>query len=72
MTTTRRTYAQQKAALTKALARCKATPGEAARQALSREINKTVEEWNAPGSYWPDDWSRWQRAADQWVTGIVL
>lgn len=23
-----------------------------------------VREWNKPGSMWPDDWSRWQRAVD--------
>ena len=23
-----------------------------------------VREWNEPGSMWPDDWSRWQRAVD--------
>ncbi len=23
-----------------------------------------VRQWNAPGSAWPDDWARWQRALD--------
>jgi hypothetical protein len=29
-----------------------------------------VAEWNRPGSMWPDDWSRWQRALDD-ATGSL-
>jgi hypothetical protein len=29
-----------------------------------------VVEWNRPGSMWPDDWSRWQRALDD-ATGSL-
>jgi hypothetical protein len=44
------------------------------RAALTRAINskspgkvysacvEAVVQWNRPGNYWPDDWSRWQRA----------
>lgn len=31
---------------------------------LVRTIKAAVDEWNAPGSMWPDDWSRWQIALD--------
>ena len=30
-----------------------------------------VVEWNRPGSMWPDDWSRWQRALDD-ATGSLV
>lgn len=34
-----------------------------------------VREWSKPGSMWPDDWSRWQRALDDsmaWGEGVRL
>ena len=31
---------------------------------LVRTIKSAVDEWDTPGSMWPDDWSRWQRALD--------
>lgn len=31
---------------------------------LVRTIKTAVKEWDAPGSMWPDDWSRWQNALD--------
>ena len=48
-----RTYAAQKGALTRAL---KAGP-----DAVREECARVIREWNQWG-YWPDDWSRWQRA----------
>jgi hypothetical protein len=48
-----RSYAQQKAALTRAL-----NSGNADK--VRAEVKRTVEEWDETG--WPDDWSRWQRA----------
>jgi hypothetical protein len=59
-----RTYAQQKAALTRALK----APEGVRREKVVRETIRVVEEWNTPGSQggwggqWPDDWSRWERA----------
>lgn len=50
-----RTYAQQKAGLTRAQKK--------GREAVVAECRKTVAEWNARGQ-WPDDWARWQRALD--------
>jgi len=49
-----RTYAQQKAGLTRAK--------KAGRDALIAECRKVKAEWNA--SSWPDDWAAWQRALD--------
>ncbi len=55
-----RTYAQQKAALTRALK----APEYARRERVVRETIRVIEEWNSPewGGAWPDDWSRWERA----------
>lgn len=50
-----RTYAQQKAALTRAL-RSKDPRGK-----VLREVSRVKREW-AEWGYWPDDWSRWERA----------
>ena len=49
-----RTYAQQKAALTRAV---KSGDTEKVRS----ECQRVKVEW---GAAWPDDWSRWQRALD--------
>lgn len=46
-----RSHAQQKAALTRAV---KKSPS-----AVREECARAVVEWN--DSYWPDDWSHWQR-----------
>lgn len=50
-----RTYAQQKAALTRALNK----PEDVRAAAVLKEAQRAVREW---GQAWPDDWSRWQRA----------
>jgi hypothetical protein len=50
-------YAQQKAALTRAINSDKPL-------AVLAACRKAVQEWNAAGGAWPDDWSRWQRALD--------
>jgi hypothetical protein len=44
----------QKAALTRAVK-------SKDKDKLIAACHKAVREWNAVG-YWPDDWSRWQRA----------
>lgn len=49
-----RTYAQQKAALTRAL-----RSGDSDR--VIKECRRTRAEWDASGA-WPDDWARWNRA----------
>ena len=54
---TARTYAQQKAALTRAL--------RTGPDAVLAECRRARAEWDA--SYWPDDWARWQRAL--WDSG---
>jgi hypothetical protein len=51
-----RTYKQQSRALTLALR--SSNPQE---QVLA-ECKRVIAEWKS--SYWPDDWSRWQRALD--------
>lgn len=51
-----RTYAGQKAALTRAL---KKPEGEERQRAVVAEVKRVKKEW---GNAWPDDWSRWQRA----------
>ena len=48
---------RQRAALTRAV-----NSGEPERVVLA--CRDAVAEWNRPGSMWPDDWSRWQRALD--------
>lgn len=50
-----RKYAQQKAALTRAL-----KTGDTTR--VVEECRRVKTEWEETG--WPDDWSRWQRALD--------
>ena len=47
---------RQRAALTRAI---KTSP-----DAVVIACKKAVAEWDKPGMYWPDDWSRWQRALD--------
>jgi len=54
------------------------------RTALTRAVNskdpakvvlaarQAVSEWNQPGMYWPDDWSRWQRALDDALPGQTI
>jgi len=49
------TYSQQKAALTRAIK--SDDPND-----VIVACTKAVEQWNK--TYWPDDWSRWQRALD--------
>lgn len=60
-----RTYAQQKAGLTRAAKR--------GYNAVLAECTRTVQEWNSQEwadahrvrrGAWPDDWARWQRALD--------
>ena len=48
-------YAQQKAALTRAIKSDKP-------MAVLEACRKAVREWG--NDAWPDDWSRWQRALD--------
>lgn len=59
-----RTYAQQKAALTRAL-KTKDL------DTVVAEARRAVDEWASAGwarqhgsNAWPDDWARWQRAID--------
>jgi len=61
-----RTFAQQKAGLTRAVTAAKRNANPAF---IEAEVRKTVAEWNAaeretPRRPWPDDWNRWQRALD--------
>ena len=51
----------QKAALTRAI---KTVEPEQRQWNVLKACLKAVTEWNMPGSYWPDDWSTWQRALD--------
>ena len=53
-------YAAQKARLTRAL-----KSGDPSK--VVAECRRVKQEWNA--NYWPDDWSRWQRALGD--VGIV-
>lgn len=55
-------YAQQKAALTRAI-----NSGD--KDKVIAACKKAVEEW---GDVWPDDWSRWQRALDDIQTTYRL
>ncbi|MGH8572438.1 MAG: hypothetical protein ACREX8_07680, partial [Gammaproteobacteria bacterium] len=48
---------RQRAALTLAV-----KSGDAEKVVMA--AREAVREWNEPGSMWPDDWSRWQRAVD--------
>ena len=48
---------KQRAALTRAV-----KTGN--REKIRAACRQAVAEWNAPGAYWPDDWSSWQRALD--------
>lgn len=67
-----RTYAQQKAGLTRASK--KGEPRSPERfDAVSGECIKAMDEWASPEwaaahrvrqGAWPDDWARWQRALD--------
>lgn len=50
-----RSYAQQKAGLTRAIRK-----GTCA--AVWAECERVLSDWE--GTYWPDDWMRWQRALD--------
>jgi len=51
-----RSYRQQKKILTELV-----NKGEP--EAILAEVHKTFAEWDKSGM-WPDNWSRWQRAAD--------
>lgn len=67
-----RTFAQQKAALTRAL---KKSDPDKREQAVLEECRRVKEEWDTDefGGYWPDDWARWQRALDDvygWPTPV--
>lgn len=62
-----RTYAQQKAALTRALR----APEDRRAERVIAEVRRVIPEWDSPEwaerygvqqGAWPDDWSRWQRA----------
>ena len=64
-----RTFAQQKAALTRALK----LPEDRRAERVIDETRRVIEEWNSPEwarrhgtsqGAWPDDWARWQRALD--------
>lgn len=55
-------YAQQKSALTRAI---KTKDREKVKEACIKA--KAV--WEKQG-YWPDDWSRWQRALDDLYPGL--
>lgn len=68
-----RSFAQQKAALTRVMKPIRAShqsgaaaPTEAQVQKVLDELRRTVTEWDTmerPFFYgWPDDWVRWQRA----------
>lgn len=67
-----RSFAQQKAALTRVMKPILAArgvgeaPTEAQVQKVIDELRRTVAEWNTmerPFFYgWPDDWARWERA----------
>lgn len=64
-----RSFAAQKAALTRAINACKKAPNDQATyQKLVDECRRARDEWeskDAPYSHgWPDDWARWQRALD--------
>jgi hypothetical protein len=70
MPTKVRTFAQQKAGLTRAIKKAKATNDGIH---LERECFRTVAEWESEEwaqahrvrrGAWPDDWARWQRALD--------
>lgn len=63
-----RTFAQQKAGLTRAVKR--------GHEAVLAECKRTVAEWESAEwatrygvrqGAWPDDWARWQRALDDSV-----
>lgn len=61
-----RSYASQKAALTRAIKTKDA-------DIVLLECRRVVAEWNQ--SYWPDDWARWQRALDDirpWNASVQL
>jgi len=69
-----RTFAQQKAALTRALR----APEDKRRARVIRETVRVIEEWNSPAwgarygvrpGAWPDDWARWERAL--WDVGVT-
>lgn len=69
MDTRVRTYAQQKAALTRITNKAKAhgrdVPTDIV-EAVKNEIRRAMREWDSrEGQFtygWPDDWARWQRA----------
>jgi len=48
-------YSAQKSALTRAV-------NSGSQEAVLAACQQAVAEWDQPGNYWPDDWSRWQRA----------
>lgn len=54
---TNKVYAQQKAALTRAVKTKN-------KEKVLAVCMAAVAVWNEPGNYWPDDWHRWQRALD--------
>lgn len=57
-----RTYAQQKAGLTRAI-----NTGDPMR--VRAECARAVAEWREAG-VWPDDWSRWARALSDACPGM--
>jgi hypothetical protein len=52
-----RTWAQQKAGLTRAI-------NSKVYDKVVAECKRTIAEWEGLTYGWPDDWSRWQRALD--------
>jgi hypothetical protein len=61
-------YTRQKSALTRAI-----NSGDPAK--IRSACKAAVTEWNAWGTGWPDDWSRWQRALDDslpWHSSVRL
>ncbi len=56
-------YSAQKAALTRAI-------NSGSHERVVAAAIRATAEWDEAGGYWPDDWSRWQRALDD-STGLV-
>jgi len=50
-------YSAQKAALTRAI-------NSGSHERVVTAACRALDEWDAIGGYWPDDWARWQRALD--------
>lgn len=73
-----RTYAQQKAALTRVLRKEHPSTGDL-RRAVESECRRTLREWHSEewrakygSSAWPDDWHRWNRALQDVRSGFDM